>query len=125
MRQRNAAAAESIKVAITKVAGSAGETWTNTGPTNRCCSRVVLRLPRYRMRPLRSKGKLLKKAVFERPAVYAAQHPQPPFSISLAQLYPGAPMTPPPGCAPDPHKNRPRIGVRYRAQPATGRITNI
>lgn len=34
------------------------------------------------------------------------------LSISRAQLYPAAPMTPPPGCAPAPHRYRPRIGVR-------------
>src|SRR5688572_12552260 len=45
--------------------------------------------------------------------------------ISRAQLYPAAPITPPPGCAPDPHRYKPRSGVRYLAQPATGRITNI
>src|SRR5258706_11623444 len=45
--------------------------------------------------------------------------------ISRAALYPGAPMTPPPGCAPDPHRYRPGTGVRYRAQPATGRMENI
>ena len=45
--------------------------------------------------------------------------------ISRAALYPGAPITPPPGCAPDPHRYRPRTGVRYRAQPATGRRKNI
>ena len=36
----------------------------------------------------------------------------PSFNISRAALYPGAPITPPPGCAPDPHKYRPRTGVR-------------
>jgi hypothetical protein len=33
-------------------------------------------------------------------------------STSRAQLWPGAPVTPPPGCAPDPHRYRPRSGVR-------------
>ncbi|SPF33818.1 hypothetical protein SBA4_1350022 [Candidatus Sulfopaludibacter sp. SbA4] len=57
--------------------------------------------------------------------MYYSDHTRPLFSISRAQLYPGAPITPPPGCAPDPHKYSPSTGVRYRAHPATGRITNI
>ena len=31
--------------------------------------------------------------------------------ISLAQLYPGAPITPPPGWAPAPHIYNPAIGI--------------
>ena len=34
-----------------------------------------------------------------------------PFRISRAALYPGAPITPPPGCVPDPHKYKPWMGV--------------
>ena len=34
------------------------------------------------------------------------------FRISRAALCPGAPMTPPPGCAPEPHRYRPLTGVR-------------
>src|SRR6185437_1092247 len=45
--------------------------------------------------------------------------------ISRAALCPGAPVTPPPGCAPDPHRYSPFTGVRYLAHPATGRIANI
>src|SRR5437016_4030217 len=41
-----------------------------------------------------------------------------------AALCPGAPVTPPPGCAPAPHKYSPAIGVRYCDQPATGRLKN-
>jgi hypothetical protein len=33
-------------------------------------------------------------------------------STSRAQLCPGAPVTPPPGCAPEPHRYRPLTGVR-------------
>ena len=32
--------------------------------------------------------------------------------ISCAQLCPGAPVTPPPGCVPDPHMYSPRTGPR-------------
>src|ERR1051326_1683030 len=41
--------------------------------------------------------------------------------IFFAALSPGAPMMPPPGCVADPHMYRFRIGVRYCAQPGTGR----
>src|SRR5205085_11080704 len=41
-----------------------------------------------------------------------------------AALCPGAPVTPPPGCAPEPHRYSPAIGVRYCDQPATGRLKN-
>ncbi len=41
--------------------------------------------------------------------------------ISRAALRPAAPLTPPPGCAPAPHKYRPSIGIRYCAAPPTGR----
>jgi len=34
-----------------------------------------------------------------------------PRRISRAALYPGAPITPPPGCAPDPHNHSPSTGV--------------
>src|SRR4030095_8772636 len=34
------------------------------------------------------------------------------FNIAIAALWPGAPITPPPGCAPLPHRNRPSMGVR-------------
>src|SRR5688500_12150222 len=44
--------------------------------------------------------------------------------IFLAAFLPGAPMIPPPGCVADPHMYRLRIGVRYRAQPGTGRRKN-
>ena len=48
---------------------------------------------------------------------FLGDHSRPPkahprFSISRAQLNPGAPITPPPGCAPDPHRNKPFTGVR-------------
>ena len=33
-------------------------------------------------------------------------------SMVRAAFHPAAPMTPPPGCAAAPHRNRPRIGVR-------------
>lgn len=55
----------------------------------------------------------------------AVPYPYESFSISRAALKPGAPITPPPGCAPEPHRYSPLTGVRYRAQPATGRMTNI
>ena len=34
-----------------------------------------------------------------------------PFNITIAALCPGAPITPPPGCAPLPHKYNPATGV--------------
>ena len=40
---------------------------------------------------------------------------------SRAQLRPLAPVTPPPGCVPAPQSHRSRTGVRYSAQPRTGR----
>src|SRR5581483_503017 len=45
-------------------------------------------------------------------------------STCCAALCPGAPVTPPPGCAPAPHKYNPAIGVRYCDHPATGRMKN-
>ena len=50
---------------------------------------------------------------------------QPSFKISRAALNPGAPITPPPGCAPDSAQIQPAHRRAYRAQPATGRMTNI
>src|SRR6185437_13076987 len=47
------------------------------------------------------------------------------LSISWAALWPGAPMTPPPGCVPLPQRNSPWIGVRYWARLASGRSENI
>src|SRR5208282_6539485 len=41
--------------------------------------------------------------------------------ISSAASRPFAPMMPPPGCVADPHMERFLIGVRYCAQPGTGR----
>ena len=49
-------------------------------------------------------------------------HQTAPFrSISWAARAPGAPMTPPPGCAPEAQSHRDFTGVAYRAQPDTGR----
>src|SRR5581483_6348729 len=42
----------------------------------------------------------------------------------FAALCPGAPVTPPPGCAPAPHRYRPLIGLRYCDHPGTGRRKN-
>src|SRR5690606_21542801 len=47
-----------------------------------------------------------------------------PLSTISAALRPGAPMMPPPGCVADPHMTRLSIGVRYCAQPGTGRRKN-
>src|SRR5207245_1817899 len=44
---------------------------------------------------------------------------------AIAALWPAAPITPPPGCAPAPHKYSPRTGVRYEDHPGTGRNENI
>src|SRR5204862_318466 len=41
-----------------------------------------------------------------------------------AQLRPGAPMMPPPGCVAEPHIQRLRTGVLYCAHPGTGRAKN-
>ena len=41
--------------------------------------------------------------------------------ISRAAFAPGPPVMPPPGCAPEPHRYRPRSGIRYRACPINGR----
>ena len=46
------------------------------------------------------------------------------FKIWRAAFCPGPPVTPPPGWVPDPHRNRPGIGVWYRAWPRTGRMVN-
>src|ERR1700690_2762564 len=43
------------------------------------------------------------------------------FRISSAANRPFAPMMPPPGCVAEPHIYKFLMGVRYRAQPATGR----
>ncbi len=44
------------------------------------------------------------------------------LSATLAASRPGAPMTPPPGCAPLPHRYRPRTGVSgLKEEQATGR----
>src|SRR5579862_3352532 len=43
------------------------------------------------------------------------------FRISSAASRPFAPMIPPPGCVADPHIYRFLMGVRYCAQPGTGR----
>src|SRR5262249_31210740 len=45
-------------------------------------------------------------------------------STARAALAPGAPMTPPPGWVLDPHRYSPRSGVRYCAQPGTGRLNS-
>src|SRR5918996_53752 len=45
-------------------------------------------------------------------------------STAWAALWPGAPVTPPPGWAPAPHRYSRSIGVRYRAHPGTGRMKN-
>ena len=48
-----------------------------------------------------------------------------PYCTGVTATVPGgtlAPVTPPPGCAPAPHKYRPSIGVRYCDHPGTGRI---
>ena len=42
-------------------------------------------------------------------------------SILRAALRPGAPLTPPPGCAPAPHSQRPSSGSAYCAAPFSGR----
>jgi hypothetical protein len=50
-------------------------------------------------------------------------HPRPrDFRSSSAAMRPGAPMSPPPGWAAEPHIQRPCTGVRKRAQPGTGRL---
>ena len=41
--------------------------------------------------------------------------------IVRAAFLPAAPLTPPPGCAPAPQRNRPSIGNAYCAAPLTGR----
>src|SRR5207245_2463457 len=46
-------------------------------------------------------------------------------STAIAALWPAAPITPPPGCAPAPHRYRPRTGVRYDDHPGIGRNENI
>jgi len=46
------------------------------------------------------------------------------FRYSSAEIRPGAPMMPPPGCVADPHIQRSRTGVRYRDHPGTGRLKN-
>src|SRR5579862_5869513 len=51
--------------------------------------------------------------------VYAA--PLMSLRISSAANRPFAPMMPPPGCVADPHIYKFLIGVRYCAQPGTGR----
>ncbi len=47
----------------------------------------------------------------ERPFGSDREGLQPALSISRAAFQPGAPITPPPGCAADPHRNRLAIGV--------------
>ena len=42
----------------------------------------------------------------------AHQRPPRSRSTSRAQLWPGAPVTPPPGCAPEPQRYSPGTGVR-------------
>src|SRR3989449_3073121 len=44
---------------------------------------------------------------------------------AIAALWPAAPITPPPGCAPAPHRYKPRTGVRYDDHPGIGRNENI
>src|SRR2546428_6669986 len=44
---------------------------------------------------------------------------------AIAALWPAAPITPPPGCAPAPHRYKPRTGVRYEDHPGIGRNENI
>src|SRR5207302_4524923 len=44
------------------------------------------------------------------------------FIISRAAFAPEAPVSPVPGCVPDPQRYRFSIGVRYRAQSSMGRI---
>ena len=46
-------------------------------------------------------------------------------NISCAALWPGAPVSPPPGCEPAPHKYNPGIGVLYWAASYVGRIMSI
>src|SRR4051812_40666682 len=58
---------------------------------------------------------------------HAAPRNRPVFqsrSAWCAAFLPGAPVTPPPGCAPAPQRYSPSIGVRYCDQPGTGRIKN-
>jgi hypothetical protein len=44
------------------------------------------------------------------------------FKISRAAFAPDPPVSPAPGCVPEPHKYRFWIGVRYRAQSNSGRM---
>ena len=44
--------------------------------------------------------------------------------ISLAAFAPDPPVSPIPGCVPEPHKYRFLIGVRYCAQLSSGRMVN-
>jgi len=43
----------------------------------------------------------------------------------IAPLCPGAPLTAPPGCDPEPHRYKPFNGVRYLAASGCGRRLNI
>ena len=53
--------------------------------------------------------------------VERAAHSSPERSNRRAASSPGAPITPPPGWVPEAHDHSPRSGVRYRAQPESGR----
>src|SRR3989449_11349630 len=44
---------------------------------------------------------------------------------AIAALWPAAPITPPPRCAPAPHRDKPRVGGRDEDHPGIGRNENI
>ena len=48
-----------------------------------------------------------------RPIDASLSHRPKSLNTTRAQFLPGAPITPPPGCVPAPHKYRPGNGVRY------------
>ena len=56
------------------------------------------------------------------PTLYLKRRQSP--KISRAALWPGAPITPPPGCVPEPQRYKRPTGVRYCAHPGTGRRKN-
>src|SRR5207247_9107021 len=47
------------------------------------------------------------------------------FRISRAAFAPEPPVSPVPGCVPEPHRYSPWTGVRYRAQSSSGRMVKI
>src|SRR5262245_19999578 len=59
---------------------------------------------------------------YSRQSAQAPRHSFP--KITRAAFHPAAPITPPPGCAAEPHRYSPLIGVTYPDQPGKGRITN-